>query len=371
MLGIDPLHVANEGKLVAVVPAAEADDGALARCTPTRWGCDAAPHRRRPAPIRTASQCWRRRSAAPGFSTCSSATHCPGSAEEEPMRFVDEYRDPAAARALSGASPSGRGTAVQVHGGVRRPHPHDLPPRHRAVLPQSVELVHGPGCPVCVIPMGRVDDAIAVAETTGVIFTSFGDMMRVPGGHGTLLEAKARGADVRFVYSPLDALRIAAGIPTDEVVFFAVGFETTAPSTAVTLLSARDDGVQQLQRVLQPCDDRAAHQGHPRVARPASGWLPRPRSRVDRDREPPVPLRAQALRQAAGDRWLRTARHPAVRSAMLLDPAPRRPVRGREPVHAGSFATRAIRWHCRCSPRCSSCGPTSSGAGSGSSPRAR
>ena len=75
------------------------------------------------------------------------------------------------------------------------------------VLPQSVELVHGPGCPVCVIPMGRVDDAIAIAETPGVIFTSFGDMMRVPGSHGNLLEAKARGADVRFVYSPLDALQ--------------------------------------------------------------------------------------------------------------------------------------------------------------------
>ena len=81
------------------------------------------------------------------------------------------------------------------------------------VLPTNVELVHGPGCPVCVIPMGRVDDAIAVAETPGVIFTSFGDMMRVPGGNGNLLEAKARGADVRFVYSPLDALRLAVGQP--------------------------------------------------------------------------------------------------------------------------------------------------------------
>src|SRR4029077_7181303 len=107
----------------------------------------------------------------------------------------------------------------------------------------SVELVHGPGCPVCVIPMGRVDDAIAVAEHPGVLFTTFGDMMRVPGGHGNLLEAKARGADVRFVYSPLDALRLAVEDPDREVVFFAVGFETTAPSTAVTLLRAREMGV--------------------------------------------------------------------------------------------------------------------------------
>ena len=92
------------------------------------------------------------------------------------------------------------------------------------VLPESVELVHGPGCPVCVIPMGRVDDAIAVAETPGVIFTSFGDMMRVPGSNGNLLEAKARGADVRFVYSPLDALQASRRTTPDrEVVFFAVG----------------------------------------------------------------------------------------------------------------------------------------------------
>jgi hydrogenase expression/formation protein HypD len=91
--------------------------------------------------------------------------------------------------------------------------------------------------------MGRIDDAIAVAETPGIIFTSFGDMMRVPGSAGNLLEAKARGADVRFVYSPLDALRIAAEHPDREVVFFAVGFETTAPSTAVTLLKARADGI--------------------------------------------------------------------------------------------------------------------------------
>ena len=127
------------------------------------------------------------------------------------MRFVDEYRDPAAARALgrrrSPSSPADdHFKFMEVCGG----HTHTIY-RHgiEHVLPENVELVHGPGCPVCVIPMGRVDDAIAVAETPGVIFTSFGDMMRVPGSNGNLLEAKARGADVRFVYSPLDALRIA------------------------------------------------------------------------------------------------------------------------------------------------------------------
>lgn len=92
-------------------------------------------------------------------------------------------------------------------------------------------------------PLGRIDDAIAVAEQPGVIFTSFGDMMRVPGSAGNLSSAKARGADVRFVYSPLDALAVAVENPDREVVFFAVGFETTAPSTAVTLLRARDEAV--------------------------------------------------------------------------------------------------------------------------------
>jgi hydrogenase expression/formation protein HypD len=110
-------------------------------------------------------------------------------------------------------------------------------------LPDTVELVHGPGCPVCVIPMGRVDDGIAIAREEGVIFTCFGDMMRVPGSGGSLHDAKAQGADVRFVYSPLDALKIARDHPHREVVFFAIGFETTAPSTALTLMRARDEGI--------------------------------------------------------------------------------------------------------------------------------
>lgn len=114
------------------------------------------------------------------------------------------------------------------------------------LLPETVELVHGPGCPVCVIPMGRVDDAIAIAERPEVIFATFGDMLRVPGGRGSLLEAKARGADVRIVYSPLDTLRLAAEHPGREVVFFAVGFETTAPSTALTLLRARERRLENL-----------------------------------------------------------------------------------------------------------------------------
>jgi hydrogenase expression/formation protein HypD len=165
------------------------------------------------------------------------------------MRYVDEYRDPAAARALleritelaPERAPDRPLKFMEVCGG----HTHAIY-RHgiEQMLPTNVELVHGPGCPVCVIPMGRVDDAIAVAERPGVTFTAFGDMMRVPGSRGTLLQSKARGADVRVVYSPLDALDLALGNPDRHVVFFAVGFETTAPSTALTLRRARDLGVE-------------------------------------------------------------------------------------------------------------------------------
>jgi hydrogenase expression/formation protein HypD len=161
------------------------------------------------------------------------------------MRFVDEFRDPELGRALAAeireVVPAGQHVKLmEVCGG----HTHSI---YRYgiddLLPANVELVHGPGCPVCVIPMGRVDDAIALAHQPGVIFTCFGDMMRVPGSDGTLLEAKAAGADVRMVYSPLDALRIAKSNPDNQVVFFAIGFETTAPSTALTLKRAKAEGV--------------------------------------------------------------------------------------------------------------------------------
>lgn len=160
------------------------------------------------------------------------------------MKFVDEFRDPAAARALVASitdlAAGEEFKFMEVCGG----HTHTIY-RHgiEHLLPASVELVHGPGCPVCVIPMGRIDDAMWLAEQPNVVFTTFGDMMRVPGSRGNLLEAKARGADVRFVYSPLDALRIAVDHPDRHVVFFAVGFETTAPSTAVTLARARQLGL--------------------------------------------------------------------------------------------------------------------------------
>ncbi len=161
------------------------------------------------------------------------------------MRFVDEFRDAETGRVLAGeilatVEPGRHYKIMEVCGG----HTHSIYKYGiDDLLPANVELVHGPGCPVCVIPMGRVDDAIAMAHEENVIFTCFGDMMRVPGSDGTLQEAKARGADVRMVYSPLDALRIAKQNPERDVVFFAIGFETTAPSTALTLKRARAEGV--------------------------------------------------------------------------------------------------------------------------------
>jgi len=162
------------------------------------------------------------------------------------LRYVDEYRDAEKARALATeiaalCEPGRQYKLMEVCGG----HTHTIY-KHGIDdhLPDSVTLVHGPGCPVCVIPMGRVDDAIAIAEQPDVIMTTFGDMMRVPGGRGSFFDAKAAGADVRMVYSPLDALKLARRNPDKRVVFMAIGFETTAPSTAMTVLRAAADGVE-------------------------------------------------------------------------------------------------------------------------------
>ena len=161
------------------------------------------------------------------------------------MKYVDEFRNGNLARRIAteitNISKGQKFKFMEVCGG----HTHTIF-KHgiEDILPENIELIHGPGCPVCVLPMGRIDDAIAIAKTEGTIFTTFGDMMRVPGSQGSLLDVKAAGADVRFIYSPLDALKIARQNPKKEVVFFAIGFETTAPSTAVTLLQAKNEDIQ-------------------------------------------------------------------------------------------------------------------------------
>lgn len=167
------------------------------------------------------------------------------------MKFVDEFRDPRAAKALISQIeallprvPVARHrnlALMEVCGG----HTHAI---FRfgleTMLPPGIELVHGPGCPVCVLPMGRVDDCVALAETPGVIVTTFGDAMRVPGSRKSLMQAKADGADVRMVYSPLDALKLARENPAKQIVFFAIGFETTMPSTALTVLAAQRESIR-------------------------------------------------------------------------------------------------------------------------------
>jgi hydrogenase expression/formation protein HypD len=161
------------------------------------------------------------------------------------VKYVDEFRDPdVIARTADEirrlADPGRHYRLMEVCGG----HTHAI---YRFglkdVLPPNIELIHGPGCPVCVLPMGRIDDGLGLAREPRVTFTAFGDMMRVPGAHGSPLEHKALGLDVRIVYSPSDALKLARANPDRHILFFAIGFETTAPSTALTLMRARAEGI--------------------------------------------------------------------------------------------------------------------------------
>lgn len=166
------------------------------------------------------------------------------------MKYADEFRDKEKAQVLLREI---NGLASEISVGRQRPinimevcggHTHSIF-RYglEGMLPETIELIHGPGCPVCVLPMGRVDDCVALAENPDVIFTTFGDAMRVPGSRKSLLQAKADGADVRMVYSPMDSLELARRNPDREVIFFGLGFETTMPSTALTVLQAEAEGI--------------------------------------------------------------------------------------------------------------------------------
>lgn len=159
------------------------------------------------------------------------------------MRYVDEFRDPEAARRLTAAiheaadrpmvlmEVCGGQTHTIMRYGIDR------------LLPDPVTLIHGPGCPVCVTPVELIDRALAIAARPGVVFTSFGDMLRVPGSREDLFAVRARGGDVRIVYSPLDAVALAKAHPDRQVVFFAVGFETTAPANAMAVWQAHAAGL--------------------------------------------------------------------------------------------------------------------------------
>jgi len=159
------------------------------------------------------------------------------------VKYIDEYRDAEETRRYAGALgrlATGPWTLMEVCGGQT----------HAIVkfgldelLPPAITLVHGPGCPVCVTPLERMDQAMRIASRAEVIFCSFGDMLRVPGSQTDLLRVRAAGGDVRIVYSPLDAVRIARENPGREVVFFAVGFETTAPANALAVVRAKQEGL--------------------------------------------------------------------------------------------------------------------------------
>ncbi len=159
------------------------------------------------------------------------------------MKYLDEFRDPVAAKTLVDTieAPATRTwTIMEVCGGQT----HSIIRNGiDQLLDDAVEFIHGPGCPVCVTPLEMIDRALEIAARDGVIFCSFGDMLRVPGSHQDLFSVRARGGDVRIVYSPLDATRVAAENPDKEVVFFGVGFETTAPANAMSVVHAQRLGL--------------------------------------------------------------------------------------------------------------------------------
>ena len=161
------------------------------------------------------------------------------------MKYIDEFREPQKAKALiqeiTKLSDSSPLKIMEICGG----HTHSIFKYGiGSILPHNIELIHGPGCPVCVIPKGRLDDAIYISQQPNVILATFGDPIRVPSSTVSLLQAKAHGSDIRIVYSPLDSLKIAKDNPDKQVVFFVLGFETTGPSTAFTILQAATENIR-------------------------------------------------------------------------------------------------------------------------------
>jgi len=187
------------------------------------------------------------------------------------MKYIDEYRDADLTRKLLAdiqKAVTRRWTLMEVCGGQTHS---ILKSGLDRMLPPEIDLVHGPGCPVCVTPLELVDKAIALAARPDVIFTSYGDMLRVPGSTRDLFAVKAAGGDIRIVYSPLDALEIARKNPARTVVFFAIGFETTAPANAMAVLQARNEGLENFTALVS----------HVTVPAASSALMESPEVRVD------------------------------------------------------------------------------------------
>ena len=166
------------------------------------------------------------------------------------MQYLDEYRHPHAVKTLVTKihrEITGKWVIMEVCGGQTHS---ILKYGLDQLLPPGIELIHGPGCPVCITPIAKIDAAIAIAQTPGVLFCSYGDMLRVPGSSIDLMTARSRGADVRIVHSPMDAVALARAHPLREVVFFAVGFETTAPANAMAAFTAHQAGLNNFSMVV-------------------------------------------------------------------------------------------------------------------------
>ncbi|WP_245989587.1 hydrogenase formation protein HypD [Ureibacillus thermophilus] len=190
------------------------------------------------------------------------------------MRFVDEFRNPELIRKTLDEieriiEPDDHFRIMEACGG------HTYSIFHfglQELLPKNIEFIHGPGCPVCVLPPGRVDEGLEIAsKNSDVIFTAFGDVMRVPGKKGSPLNYKAMGTDVRMIYSPLDALNIAIKNPDKKIILFAIGFETTAPSTAITVLKAKELDI----------DNFFVYSNHVKIVPVLKSILDQPNMRID------------------------------------------------------------------------------------------
>ena len=236
------------------------------------------------------------------------------------MRYIRGFREGAAAAALKAliaaeVDPRREYHLMEFCGG----HTHAIF-RYGVedLLPDNVRLVHGPGCPVCVLAVPRLDAAIELASRDDVTLVSYGDMLRVPASRRkSLLKARAQGADVRMAYSALEALDIAAAHPERQVVFFAIGFETTTPATAHLILEAQRLRPTQLQRLLQSCGDAGSDPEHPRFSRSARMGagarrrLHRTLARQRRDRQPALRVFRRRVSAARRHRRLRAARRDA------------------------------------------------------------
>ncbi len=205
------------------------------------------------------------------------------------MKYLDEFSDPELAGKLVDqikAVTTQRWAIMEVCGGQT----HSII-RHGIdqLLPDEIEMIHGPGCPVCVTPLEMIDKALEIASRPDVIFCSFGDMLRVPGSEKDLFRIKSEGGDVRVVYSPLDALTIARDNPDRQVVFFGIGFETTAPANAMTVYQAKRLGVEELLAAGLARAGTAGDRGDHGIADLPGAGVPRRRSRLQRDGHRRVP----------------------------------------------------------------------------------